>query len=166
MLSPPAAASPLAGQTRGGVGETMFRVTREIDFCYGHRLLNYEGKCRYLHGHNGRAVISIESDTLDQRAMVLDFAEIKQTVQHWIDQNLDHRMILHRLDPVVPALRDLGEPMYLVETNPTAETIAKLIFDVCVQHGFPVVETHLWETPHCFASYRQQGEKKSSPGGA
>ena len=38
----------------------MFRVTRQIDFCYGHRLLNYEGKCRYLHGHNGRAVIVIE----------------------------------------------------------------------------------------------------------
>ena len=28
----------------------MYRVTREIDFCYGHRLLNYAGKCRYLHG--------------------------------------------------------------------------------------------------------------------
>ena len=38
---------------------TMFRVTREIEFCYGHRLLNYEGKCRHLHGHNGRAVITL-----------------------------------------------------------------------------------------------------------
>ena len=35
----------------------MFRVTQEIDFCYGHRLLNYGGKCRYLHGHNGRALL-------------------------------------------------------------------------------------------------------------
>ncbi len=35
----------------------MFRLTQEIDFCYGHRLLNYSGKCRHLHGHNGRAVI-------------------------------------------------------------------------------------------------------------
>ncbi|HTN74144.1 MAG TPA: 6-carboxytetrahydropterin synthase, partial [Pirellulaceae bacterium] len=43
----------------------MYRVSREIDFCYGHRLLNYDGKCKYLHGHNGRAVITIESDTLD-----------------------------------------------------------------------------------------------------
>ena len=40
----------------------MFRVTREIDFCYGHRLLNYDGKCSYLHGHNGRAIITIEVD--------------------------------------------------------------------------------------------------------
>ena len=40
----------------------MFRVTREIDFCYGHRLLRYDGKCKHLHGHNGRAVISIEKE--------------------------------------------------------------------------------------------------------
>ena len=44
----------------------MFRVTREIQFCYGHRLLNYEGKCRHLHGHNGIAVISIEAESLDR----------------------------------------------------------------------------------------------------
>lgn len=83
----------------------MFRVTRQIDFCYGHRLLNYDGKCRFLHGHNGRAVIVIESEELDVRGMVLDFSEIKRVVSHWIDENLDHRMILHRDDPVVPMLR-------------------------------------------------------------
>ena len=43
----------------------MYRVTREIYFCYGHRLLNYEGKCRYLHGHNGRAVITLAAPALD-----------------------------------------------------------------------------------------------------
>ena len=72
----------------------MFRVTREIDFCYGHRLLDYDGKCKYLHGHNGRAVITIESATLDQRGMVRDFSDVKAVVQGWIDENLDHRMIL------------------------------------------------------------------------
>ena len=71
----------------------MFRVTREIDFCYGHRLLNYDGKCRHLHGHNGRAVIVFESPKLDDRGMVLDFSDIKQVVSRWIDENLDHRMI-------------------------------------------------------------------------
>ncbi len=40
------------------------RVTREITFCYGHRLLEYNGKCRHLHGHNGRAVITLSAATL------------------------------------------------------------------------------------------------------
>jgi len=132
----------------------MYQVTREIDFCYGHRLLDYEGKCRHLHGHNGRAVITIESPSLDERGMVLDFSDIKQAVSRWIDENLDHRMILRRDDPAVAALSELGEPMYLIDVNPTAENIAKLIFDMTAEHGFPVVETRLWETPRCFATYR------------
>ena len=131
----------------------MFSVSREIDFCYGHRLLDYQGKCRHLHGHNGRAVVTVESRGLDDRGMVLDFADIKRVVSRWIDDHLDHRMILNRDDPAVPVLQQLGEPMYLLDTNPTAENIAKLICDVAVAEGFPVVEVRLWETPRCCATH-------------
>ena len=131
----------------------MFRVTREIDFCYGHRLLNYDGKCKYLHGHNGRAIIAIEAEKLDDRGMVLDFSDIKKVVSRGIDTELDHRMLLHRDDPAIDALRKLGEPLQLLDVNPTAENIAKLIFDFTASQGFPVVEVNLWETPNCFATY-------------
>lgn len=131
----------------------MYRVTRQIDFCYGHRLLNYEGKCRHLHGHNGRAVIAIEAPELDDRGMVLDFSDIKRVVAGWIDENLDHRMILRRDDPAVDALTKLGEPLFLVDDNPTAETIARLIYQFTAEQGFPIVECHLWETPNCYATY-------------
>jgi len=132
----------------------MYRVSREIDFCYGHRLLNYDGKCRYLHGHNGRAIISIEAERLDERGMVLDFSDIKEVVSAWIDRELDHRMILHEADPVVPLLRDMGEPLFLMRENPTAESIARLIYEFTASRGFPIVECQLWETPRCFATYR------------
>lgn len=131
----------------------MFRVTREIHFCYGHRLLDYDGKCKHLHGHNGRAVITVESAELDKRGMVIDFTDIKRVVSHWIDANLDHRMILHRDDPAREALAKLGEPMYLVDVNPTAENIARLIFEYAQSQGIPIVEVKLWETPNCFATY-------------
>lgn len=134
----------------------MYMVTREIEFCYGHRLLNYEGKCRYLHGHNGKVVITIGAESLDDRGMVLDFGDIKRVVATWIDENLDHRMILCRQDPVVPLLQAQKEPLYLLDENPTAETIAKLIFDKTREAGFPIIEARLWETPKCFATYRGQ----------
>ena len=89
--------------------------------------------------------------------MVLDFGDIKAVVSRWIEENLDHRMILRRDDPAVPLLEKLGEPMYLMDVNPTAENIAKLIFDCCVAEGFPVVEVSLWETPRCQATYRPLG---------
>ncbi len=132
----------------------MFRVSREIDFCYGHRLLNYDGKCRYLHGHNAHAVIAIEAEALDERGMVMDFTDIKRLVSSWIDENLDHRMLLHKDDPYVPILKGLGEPLFLMEENPTAENIAKLIGMYAASRGFHVVECQLWETPHCYATYR------------
>ncbi len=132
----------------------MFRVSREIDFCYGHRLLNYDGKCKHLHGHNGRAVIVLEGESLDHRGMLLDFSDIKRVVSRWIDDELDHRMLLHRDDPVVSVLRAQGEPLFLLDENPTAENIAKLIYEFTASQGFPIVEAHLWETPHCFATYR------------
>jgi 6-pyruvoyltetrahydropterin/6-carboxytetrahydropterin synthase len=131
----------------------VFRVTRQIDFCYGHRLLNYDGKCKFLHGHNGRAIIALESETLDERGMVLDFSDIKRVVSGWIDSNLDHRMILHRNDPAVATLKQMGEPLFLLDVNPTAENIARLIYEYAAAQGFPIVECKLWETPNCFATY-------------
>ena len=131
----------------------IYRVTREIDFCYGHRLLEYEGKCRHLHGHNGRAVITIESPDLDHRGMVLDFSDIKKDVSAWIDDNLDHRMILNKNDPVVSILQELGEPLHLIDTNPTAENIARIIYEYTASRGYPVTQVSLWETPRCFATY-------------
>ncbi len=134
----------------------MFRVTREIEFCYGHRLLDYAGKCRHLHGHNAKAVVTIETSGLDDHGMVLDFGEIKRVLSVWIDEHLDHRMILHRDDPAVPVLRELGEPLVLLSVNPTAENIAQLICDVARAKGIRVTEVGLWETGQCCATYCPQ----------
>ena len=131
----------------------MYLVTREIRFCYGHRLLNYDGKCRYLHGHNGRAVITLAAPELDALGMVMDFSLIKKVVSGWIDVQLDHRMLLHRQDPILSYLKQQGEPVFVMDVNPTAENIAKLIFDFTAGQGFPIVEVRLWETPNCFATY-------------
>ena len=133
----------------------MFQVVREIDFCYGHRLLNYQGKCAHLHGHNGRVVISLEGGDLDECGMLVDFGDIKKTINVWIDENLDHQMILAKDDPAVPVLQELGEPMFLMDENPTAENIARLIYEESVKLGLPVTEVRLWETPRCHAVYKE-----------
>ena len=131
----------------------MYRVTREIDFCYGHRLLDYDGKCRHLHGHNGRALITLEGPTLDARGMLVDFGDIKREVQRWIDENLDHTMLLCHDDPILPLLRERGERVFVMDRNPTAENIARLIYDHAAAEGLPVAEVTLWETEKCHAAY-------------
>jgi 6-pyruvoyltetrahydropterin/6-carboxytetrahydropterin synthase len=131
----------------------MYRVAREFDFCYGHRLLNYDGKCRHLHGHNGRAVITLESEKLDDRGMLVDFSDIKNSVQKWVEDNLDHNMLLCRDDPILPVLQSRGERVFVMDLNPTAENIARLLFRQARLAGLPVVEVRLWETDRCHASF-------------
>src|SRR5437764_4055818 len=124
----------------------MFQVTKEIHFCYGHRLLNYAGKCRHLHGHNGKAVVTLETPTLDALGMVVDFSALKRVIGKWIDDTLDHRMLLHQDDPIILELLKQGEPFVTLDANPTAENIARLIFERAAVEGFPVTEVTLWET--------------------
>ncbi len=131
----------------------MFRVSQQIDFCYGHRLLNYEGKCKYLHGHNGRAVIMLEGEKLDARGMLVDFTDIKRVIRSWIDNSLDHCMILHEADPLLALFQQHKQPVHVIPHNPTAENIARLIFEYAQQQGFPVVEVTMWETPNSSAAY-------------
>lgn len=133
----------------------MYTVTKEVHFCYGHRLLNHQGKCRHLHGHNATAVIRLASAELDDLGMVCDFSDIGGYVKAWINDNLDHNMLLHEFDPVLPGLQAAGERVYVMQANPTAENIARLIFDQVAAGGFPVVEVSIHETDSALASYRR-----------
>jgi len=132
----------------------MFSVSRELDFCYGHRLLRHSGKCRHLHGHSARAIVTLQAAELDACGMVVDFADIKRLVGSWIDEQLDHRMILQRIDPMVDILQREGEPLYLMDEPPTAENLARLIYDFTASRGFPIVECQLWESTQSWATYR------------
>jgi 6-pyruvoyltetrahydropterin/6-carboxytetrahydropterin synthase len=132
----------------------MFSVAKRIDFCYGHRLLDYDGVCKHLHGHNAVAEIEVQTDALDHRNMVVDFRDIKRIVKAWVDDHLDHRMILRHDDPLVAHLQASGEPHFVLDSNPTAERIAQLLYDTCRELNLPVVRVTLWETPTSWASYR------------
>jgi 6-pyruvoyltetrahydropterin/6-carboxytetrahydropterin synthase len=131
----------------------MYSVTKRIDFCYGHRLLDYDGVCRHPHGHNAVVEIELRAEALDRRNMVIDFNDIKHAIKTWIDRELDHKMILRHDDPLVTLLRGLGEPVYALDSNPTVERIARLIYDQSRQEGLDVSRVTVWETPSSWATY-------------
>lgn len=132
----------------------MFLVGRDLIFCYGHRLLQHSGRCRHLHGHNARVRLTLGAPDVDATGMVADFRVMRDTMGAWIDSEMDHRMILRRDDPAVRPLHELGEPLYLVDFDPTAENLARHLFERAQALGLPVVEVRFWETPTCFAAYR------------
>ena len=82
----------------------MYTVTKRLEISAAHQLsLDYESKCKNLHGHNWIITVYCRSEELNQEGMVTDFSLVKNIVQ---DQ-LDHKV----LNDVLPF-------------NPTAENIA------------------------------------------
>ena len=130
----------------------MYRVTKSVSFCYGHRLMNYRGKCRHLHGHNARVEV-ICRGPLDGLGRVVDFSEIGRVLNGWVDEHWDHRTILAADDPLAPILEEQGEPVYLLDGPPTAERLAAALFGVAREAGLPVAGIRFWETETSYAVF-------------
>lgn len=133
----------------------MFIVTKEVYFCYGHRLMNHPGKCRNLHGHSVKASISVKQAQLNDQAMVCDFSTIKDCVERYVDECLDHNFLLHKDDPLIPSLLANQERFLSLDEHPTAEVLSKMIFQHLKQQGFNVDQVVLWETSSASACYRE-----------
>lgn len=133
----------------------MFQVSEIVHFCYGHRLLDYVGKCARVHGHNGKVEIVVAGESLDARGFVMDFSDLQAAAQAYIDSTFDHHLLLRRDDPLVPVLTANGEPFVALEVNPSAENLARLIFDHLRGKGFPVVAVRFFETETSVAVYSQ-----------
>ena len=99
--------------------------------------------------------MDLEAHALDSRGILVDFARLRDLVKGWVDENLDHRMLLWSRDPVVPVLAQMGEPLYLMDDNPTAENIAKHIYHAVHKLGLKASEVRLWETSSSYATYQE-----------
>ena len=131
----------------------MYKVSKTVFFAYGHRLLDYKGKCENLHGHNGRAELILETKALDRSAMVADFTEFGGALKSWVNSNLDHKVILCARDPLLKLLKKARQACFETRDNPTAEALAELIFVEMKKLGLPVSEVKFWETDSSMASY-------------
>ncbi|MCD2448995.1 6-carboxytetrahydropterin synthase [Methylicorpusculum oleiharenae] len=133
----------------------MHIITKEVYFCYGHRLMNHPGKCRNLHGHSVKASISIKRDQLNDQGMVCDFSDIKDCVESFIDEQLDHNFLLHKDDPIIPLLEQNQERFLALDEHPTAEILSKMIYRYIKSAGFDIDQVVLWETASAYACYRE-----------
>jgi len=89
-----------------------WQISKQFDFCYGHRVwsqeLNTEFSlddclmCRHLHGHQGKVLVHMESDKL-QNGMVTDFKHLNW-FKKFLDDTIDHKFIIDINDPLFPTL--------------------------------------------------------------
>ncbi len=117
--------------------------------------MNHKGKCKNLHGHSVKASISLKQKELNDQGMVCDFSDVKECVQNYINQHLDHNFLLHKDDPLVPVLEQQHERFLAIEEHPTAEVLSKMIYQNLQQQGLNVDQVVLWETASANACYRE-----------
>ena len=89
-----------------------WKISKEFEFCYGHRVwsqtLNIDFsldaclKCRHLHGHQGKVIVYLESNELNN-SMVTDFKHLNW-FKAFLDDVLDHKFILDINDPLFSTL--------------------------------------------------------------
>lgn len=130
-------------------------ATRRLEFDAGHRLLKHGGKCRHYHGHRYVVEVTVTADVLDEVGVVLDFSAIKGLCGAWLDENLDHGMILQRGDPMIPILTDNGMRVFIMEASPTAENLCILLLGEFrrLMPNVSIERLRIYETPNCYAEW-------------
>ncbi len=117
--------------TNSGISEciVMYKIVVKIKYEYAHRLIHHAGKCRYVHGHSGEAIIELASNTLNDNCFVMDFADVKTPIKKWIKQFWDHAYLANENDSLLPALKNEGMNVYTFPEEPTAEVMARHLFE-------------------------------------
>lgn len=131
----------------------MFEVRVESDFAAAHFLQDYHGKCENLHGHNYKVYVHAKGNELDVGGMLLDFGVLKNSLRN-VCKILDHTNLND--------LQENGKSVF--NQNPSAERIAKFIFDKVKEdlsnsgwnkHSEFVYAVDVFETPTSRARYYQ-----------
>ena len=122
----------------------MYEIKIKGDFSAAHNLRDVGGKCESLHGHNFTVEVGVESESLDELGMVMDFRILKAKTRAILDK-LDHRY--------------LNELPFFRETNPSSESLAAYIFAEIArqvdQGSRRVSWVSVWESETSQATYRR-----------
>lgn len=131
----------------------MYSITREATFEYAHRLLNHPGKCRFIHGHSGKAIVTIRSESLNNNSMVMDFSELKSHMNEILEK-WDHAILLQKGDPLITVLEALGQRITILSGSPTAELLARNMHFSLTSAGLDVESVTIYETEKNCATVR------------
>ena len=138
-------------------------ITRKGTFDSGHRVMNERMKCFNIHGHTYLYELTFEFNEMEEIGYAIDFKEIKRVFCQWIDDILDHGMLLNPQDTeLITTTQNYGSKMWLMSLNgkqeycnPSVENIAKEVFLAMMVLFQPyknlrISDVTIYETPNCW----------------
>ena len=138
------------------------RITKEFVFDAAHNLPRYDGKCRNIHGHTYKLLVTligvpIADEHSPKCGMVLDFSDLKQVIKEVVIDRFDHALIVPAGENV-ECLRQFQQEGKLVEVpfQPTCENLTLHIAEMLSEQMPENVELYsvrLYETPTSYSEW-------------
>ncbi len=120
----------------------MYRLKVCTSFAAAHCLINYQGDCENLHGHNWKVEVAVTANNLDEAGLGIDFKFLKRETNELL-KTLDHKY-----------LNDLGP---FREISPSSENLARYIFhELSLRLNSDNIKLEMvtvWESDFACASY-------------
>lgn len=120
----------------------MYHLSIRTHFAAAHRLVNYQGDCENLHGHNWHVEVTVAARELDEAGLGIDFKILKRRTKELLGE-LDHKY-LNDLQP-------------FVDISPSSEQIARFLFNRLSEQldtdNVTLERVTVWESEYASASY-------------
>jgi 6-pyruvoyltetrahydropterin/6-carboxytetrahydropterin synthase len=120
----------------------MYRLTIQTSFAAAHNLLQYQGDCENLHGHNWKVDVTVAARELDKSGLGIDFKILKAETRRLLE-TLDHKYLNE-----LPMFKSL---------SPSSENIARYLFEelgrTLNNANVTVTIVNVWESDFACASY-------------
>jgi 6-pyruvoyltetrahydropterin/6-carboxytetrahydropterin synthase len=123
----------------------VYEIFVTSDFSAAHRLSGHQGPCARVHGHNWKVTVYVRCLGLDAGGMGLDFLHLQSALDEVLSE-LDHK--------------ELNAVPFFTECPPTAENVARFIFDELGRKvntaGVTLARVSVNETPGFGATYWEE----------
>lgn len=120
----------------------MYRLTIKTGFAAAHNLINYQGDCENLHGHNWKVEVTVTASELDQAGLAIDFKVLKKETNALLDE-LDHKYV--------------NQHHFFQDISPSSENISRFLYHELskrLNNGNITVERiGVWESDNACAEY-------------
>ncbi len=105
------------------------RLTKHFTFETGHALYGYDGKCKNVHGHSYKLLVTVSGTPINDKSnvkygMVIDFGDLKRIVNQEIVDIFDHATVFNKNTPhleLAEEFKKRGHRIILVDYQPTSE---------------------------------------------
>lgn len=120
----------------------MYKLTIRTSFAAAHNLINYQGDCENLHGHNWKVDVAVIAAELDKAGLGIDFKILKQEAGVVIKE-LDHKY--------------LNENAAFADKSPSSEHISHYLYHRLSERlnnaTITVESVTVWESDNASACY-------------